>query len=577
MIIEASILANLLKEPVTKSATWLFGKTSVAIKNRKIENSLQGLSEKIIDVAKVKTIYKNDSSIDLHEFYIPTRVKNVNIQINKIIDIDEKNIVLEGTVGQGKSIFMRYLTYQEARLGKRIPIFLELRKLETNQSLEDAVSSTIAEWIPIFSKKNFHVLAESGNLVLFLDGFDEVSRDKIKGFLNEIERWHRYYPKMQMIISSRPGDDIQNINAFKVSQLDPYKYPEQKALIDKLVQEADVRNILKESIEESNSEIKGLLTTPLMVTLYVMIYRASSELPKTQSEFYKNIFSILSTRHDKTKPGYKREFNSSLDEVKLQEIFEHFCFTSFRKDELIFSYPRVIEIVSAYIKNKNIKSEAGDILQDFSKVVCLLPVDGLNYTFVHKSIQEYFCASFIIKKSESFKKRFYSDYLNNFMVFSNMKTVIDFLKDGDRYSYNNFYYIPLLEEYIRVFDINEYSNKVVENILIKVYGNNKVSIKLLAEGNIRVLIMNIPKEINNIVFYTFEILDNKKSYSQMTGLHNASVEGLKTDGYVYLKDYLNEHQLSLMNNKAENECSKLLDLYRELKRYVSLEEDYEYE
>ena len=74
MIIEASILANLLKEPVTKSATWLFGKTSVAIKNRKIENSLQGLSEKITDVAKVKTIYKNDSSIDLHEFYIPTRV-----------------------------------------------------------------------------------------------------------------------------------------------------------------------------------------------------------------------------------------------------------------------------------------------------------------------------------------------------------------------------------------------------------------------------------------------------------------------------------------------------------------------
>ncbi len=158
-----------------------------------------------------------------------------------------------------------------------------------------------------------------------------------------------------------------------------------------------------------------------------------------------------------------------------------------------------------------------------------------------------------------------------------MKTVIDFLKDGDRYSYNNFYYIPLLEEYIRVFDINEYSNKVVESILIKVYGNNKVSIKLLAEGNIRVLIINIPKEINNIVYYAFELLDNKKSYSQMTGLHNASVEGLKIDGYVYLKDYLNEHQLNLMNIKAESECSKLLDLYRELKRYVSLEEDYEYE
>ncbi|WP_201580531.1 hypothetical protein [Psychrobacter sp. Pi2-52] len=283
----------------------------------------------------------------------------------------------------------------------------------------------------------------------------------------------------------------------------------------------------------------------------------------------------MSTRHDKTKPGYKREFNSNLGETKLQEIFEYFCFKSFKKDELILSYPRAIELIDVCIKSKNIKAEAENVLQDFSKVVCLLPVDGLNYTFVHKSIQEYFCASFIIKKSESFKKRFYGDYLNNFMVFSNMKTVIDFLKDGDRYSYNNFYYIPLLEEYIRVFDINEYSNKVVENILMKIHGDNKISIKLLAENNIRVLIVNIPKEINNIVCYAFELLDHKKSYLQGVGLHNASVEGLKKDGYVYLKDYLNECQLNLMNNKAENECAKLLDLYKEIKRYVSLEEDYE--
>jgi hypothetical protein len=98
---------------------------------------------------------------------------------------------------------------------------------------------------------------------------------------------------------------------------------------------------------------------------------------------------------------------------------------------------------------------------------------------------------------------------------------------------------------------------------------------LLAEDNIKVLIVNIPKEINNIICYAFELLDHKKYYLQGIGLHNASVEGLKTDGYVYLKNYLNERQLSLMNNKAENECAELLDLYKEIKRYVSLEEDYE--
>ncbi|KAA0924758.1 NACHT domain-containing protein [Psychrobacter sp. ANT_H56B] len=498
MIIENTALSILLSEPVTKLANWIFGKALVATKNRKIKDSLQGLAEKITDVAKVKTIYKNDSSIDLHEFYIPTRVRNINIKINKIIDIDKKNIIIEGTVGQGKSIFMRYLTYQEAKLGKRIPIFLELRKLENNQSLEDAISSTIAEWIPIFSKKNFHVLAESGDLFLFLDGFDEVSRDNLKRLLNEIERWHRYYPKMQMVISSRPGDDIQNINAFKVYQLDPYRYPEQKALINKLVQEEDARNILKKSIEESPSDIKSLITTPLMVTLYVMIYRALSELPKTQSEFYKNIFSILSTRHDKTKPGYKREFSSKLSESKLQKIFEEFCFMSFKKDELIFSYPRAVEIIDICIKDKDIQADPSNILQDFSKVVCLLPIDGLNYTFVHKSIQEYFSASFIIGKSEAFKSSFYSSYLTKFATYSKMKSIIDFLKDGDEYSYNKYYKIPFLKEYIDFFEINQYSNKIIDNILIENNVHDKLNIRLITKGYITSVQVRYPKNIQKI-------------------------------------------------------------------------------
>lgn len=576
MIIETTALSVLLSEPVTRLATWIFGKVSVTTRNKKIKYSLQGFSEKITDVAKVKTIYKNDSSIDLHEFYIPTRVRNVNIQINKIIDINEGNIVLEGTVGQGKSIFMRYLTYQEAKLGKRIPIFLELRKLETNQSLEDAVSSTIAEWIPIFTKENFHLLAESGSLVLFLDGFDELSRNKLERLLNEIERWSRYYPKMQMIISSRPGDDIQNVNAFKVYQLAPYKHPEQKALIDKLVEEEDARNILKKSIEESPSDIKNLITTPLMVTLYVMIYRALSEAPKTQSDFYKNIFSILSTRHDKTKPGYKREFNSQLGETKLQKIFEEFCYLSVKEDKLVFSYPEATDIIDTCIRNQNIQVDPSDVLQDFSKVICLLPRDGLNYTFVHRSIQEYFYASFLISKPEAFRKGFYKQYLTSFVLYSKTQGIIGFLKDADSYSYIKYYQLPFIKEYISIFEINDYSNNIIDNLLIEDKKDKRISCKLLTGGDISLGKFSFPEQIQNIFNHLFILVADRNYISHSCSLHDSPKEGLINMGYIYLKDFINGDEFRLLKIFILDESRKLLNLYKELEKYIAIEENYEY-
>lgn len=116
-------LADELKDPVKKAFGWLFEKGKNKYDEHKLEQALNNLSDKIIKVTKVKTIYKGDDSIDLHEFYVPTRIEDVDVSINFINDISNQSIVLEGTVGQGKSIFMRYLTYQEATQGQRIPLF----------------------------------------------------------------------------------------------------------------------------------------------------------------------------------------------------------------------------------------------------------------------------------------------------------------------------------------------------------------------------------------------------------------------------------------------------------------------
>lgn len=579
MIIETTVLATFLKDPLTKIFSWTFSEALKGTRNENIENSLKKLSTRITDVAKVKTIYKGDESIDLHEFYVPTRVDNVNQLIEYVSKIDSQSIVLEGTVGQGKSIFMRYLTYQEAKLGKRIPIFFELRRLEEKQSLQDAISKTINNWIPLFSKENFDKVTRSGDLVLFLDGFDEVPHERVTAILNEIESWCEQCPEMQMVISARPESEIQKSNYLKVYKLSRYTNPEQEKLIDKLVSDNEARLVLKASIKESTSEIKGLLKTPLMVTLFVMTYRAILEIPETQSEFYRSLFSILTTRHDKTKPGYKRPLSSNLSEVQLQNLFEEFCFITGNNNKLVIGYAEVIDIINKCIENQSFKASATTVLEDFSKVVCLLLKDGLSYTFIHKSIQEYFYASYIIKKPESAKIKFYSYYSINSRIYFQLPYAIYFLEVEDTYSYYKHLRLKVLKEYIECYKINSLSNTLIENLYILI-NNDNIEIALDDKGQVESCFFHAPKEIRNISNNIQDLI--QKNDADTSGMTFGKYDFQKIihlyDGctrIIKIKDYFDKEDLVGLKVQLIEIGNSILNLKSEIEDFISKEDSIE--
>ncbi len=452
-------LADELKEPVKKAFGWLFEKGKNKYDEHKLEQALNNLSDKIIKVTKVKTIYKGDDSIDLHEFYIPTRIESITTSIKFVTDIGEQSMVLEGTVGQGKSIFMRYLTSQEAKKGQRIPLFYELRRLDDNDTLTNALSKQINNWINEFELSDFDRVAKTGDLVIFLDGFDEVPHDKVKNLLNEIEGWCERYPKMQLIISSRPEADIQRSNYLKVFKLSEYRFYEQCLLIDKLVEEPESNSLLKQAIKDSNTEIQELLQTPLMVTLFVMNYRGSLEIPTNQHEFYKNLFTILISRHDKTKPGFRREANSGLNEVELQEVFEEFCFITFSMDILVFDDSKAIEVIKECLENQNISDNPRLVLRDLSRNLCLILKDGLDYTFIHKSIQEFYYASFVYNQPEM-KVEFYEDC--TFSFWQGKHNIISFLESMDTYYFYKNFALPIFNDYIDKFSISNEHNTLID-------------------------------------------------------------------------------------------------------------------
>lgn len=540
MVAEVLILTA-LKEPVKKIANLIFDGVSKRLDEREIESSLHNLSEKIYSVIMVKTFYQINQSIDLHDFYVPTRIKNVSSVINNIGSIDSNSIVLEGTVGQGKSIFMRYLTYQEAIKGEKVPIFYELRRLTEQQTLESAITTAISNWIPLFKKDNFTSVADSGQLVLFLDGFDEVPQENVNRLINEIEGWRERYPEMQIVISTRPEAEIQKSNYFKIYQLAEYTFPEQKELVKKLMSDEEFQENLIKSIEDSSLEIKELLKTPLMVTLFVKQYEVSLQIPKNHSEFYENLFANLASLHDNTKAGFDREINSSLDISKLQEVFEEFCFVTGNSEKLVLTRKETIDIIKKCTENQDIDVDSNKILKDFSTVVCLLLKDGLEYTFIHRSIQEYFYSSFILGKSFIAKEVFYNKVLSGKNYHMKLHNVIEFLKESDTYSYYKYLEIPLIDEYIRVLNITRESNKMLDSLYVDTKDEKMLHFRLVNNNFVNVNTFNMPEAINelfifisnhyqnserSISFGIFKLLDSNENLIKVKGFEDNLISDL---------------------------------------------------
>lgn len=107
----------------------------VVLKQLKVRRHSEIVYKKVWVLRLVKTIWQTEKEVDLSTFYHPSKVlvKNKRVAIHQIADLEyEGNILLEGTVGQGKSILLRYLASTDFCLNRRIPVFIELRRLRHN-------------------------------------------------------------------------------------------------------------------------------------------------------------------------------------------------------------------------------------------------------------------------------------------------------------------------------------------------------------------------------------------------------------------------------------------------------------
>ena len=467
----SSVISTAVSKLMEDVYEHLKDKVAIKIQKNQLEKKLPTLLNTLNNVRMVKTLWQIDHAVDVESFYCPLsiirkktakekaedkgrRVKKgedgneIRIKIDKDDNLNIKNnIVIQGTAGQGKSILLRHLFIKEFETGKRIPIFIELRRIQADDSLLSHFNSFIDILGYPIDRDLFTFLIKTGKFGFFLDGFDEIPDNLQQRILNELEYLAAASPETQFIVTSRPNSGIEMSSIFKIVTLDNLMGTEYEAIIYKLSDSTDYANSLVKRIQAHESNIGQLLLTPLLVTLLILSYKSYQVIPEQLADFYETIFELLLRRHDGTKPGYTRQRSCKLNDHQYRQVFDAFCFESKRLEDTEFNSQQIYYLIEKAINSLGLKEDPEKYIADIKNITCLIIEEGEKYSFIHRSVQEYYSASFIKNRSDNVAKSFYEACYKT-EISNRWHQVLSFLFEIDKYRHHKYYLIPVCKKWM---------------------------------------------------------------------------------------------------------------------------------
>lgn len=467
---EITDFTSLIESPINSLLKSIGNEVKQVTKNRLLEYQTNEFKRNFYS----KTLLHRSEPVKLTEFYIPLKISKINLTNNyqkttkKYSTEDVKSlfsktnfITLIGNAGSGKSTIIKYLFINSVQTNFKIPIKIELRYLN---DYEKSLSDYIFEEIFLYNKLGITIeiierLLNSNSFIFFFDGYDEVNSSIKESFTKELDKFVSRFSKNYFIITSRPYTNIEILPSFTnyiVCELEGNEITEFVKKQTSNAEEELSEKIIKAIDQIDNRSYKIFLQNPLLLSMFILTFQSYSEIPQKRSEFYKQVFDTLYSVHDSvSKLSYVREKISGLSREKFEEILKLFSFISYFEGKFLFQKEYLDEKLNL-IKAKKIglEYENDKIIQDLQIAIGILNKEGIEYTFPHRSLQEYFAANYISSLSDERKK----------IVFGRIKEIIE---NKWMYLVENYHFFLLLSEQDYNSVVKHIALPLLENQIIK--------------------------------------------------------------------------------------------------------------
>lgn len=380
-----------------------------------------------------KARYLTRVFIELDLFVYPRRIRQPgeiieSIPLRNIFDYSQSHPILLGQPGAGKTTSMKHLCqlllHDEHFYAERFsfPVLIKLRELTKGGEIDEA--SIIIEQlydilglqiniplptnisvekrrreIQIIKEKLVVSVLEELKVLLILDGFDEIAQRHYRDeALNDIRNLALHLNKSTMIITSRSGDFVYNVDNTTQYEISPLKPDQIKMFAVKWLQSRPQASDFLEKI--SASPFADTTIRPLTLAHLCAIYERVGKIPEKPKSIYKRIIHLLLEEWDQQRSVMR---HSRYANFEIDRKFDFLC---------RLAYVLTTSFQATVFSEDNLKSAYFNIHKDYDLVAheCHQVVSELEthtglflqagyrqYEFAHKSLQEYLTAEFLVK------------------------------------------------------------------------------------------------------------------------------------------------------------------------------------
>lgn len=368
---------------------------------------------------KAKSFFIRSAPTSIYDFYIPLGVSYGKKRFPKIKYADvvalTTRAVVTGPAGSGKSMLMRHLFLSALAEESKVPVFVELRNGNTHDTtVIDLIVSNLREHGFTLSESYISKALAEGHFAILLDGYDEIAHPRRAKVSRQILKLSKDAPKCTIMVSSRPDDIFSGWQDFSALHLNPLTLEEASELVSKLPYDEDIKSkFLKDLRKNLFRRHESFLSNPLLLSIMLLTYGMSADIPTKLSIFYNQAYEALFQRHDALKAGFQRDRLCDLDIQDFSKVFSAFCAQTYDRRLFQFSRSDALTYLEKAKKAADITVDNEKFLDDALQSVCLLVEDGLLLAFAHRSFQEYFVAKFISEETPVLQRKLIDRFWHN--------------------------------------------------------------------------------------------------------------------------------------------------------------------
>ena len=323
-------------------------------------------------------------------------------------DLGRRFCVFSGIGGMGKSMLLLKFLLDEAenyKPGGRVPIMVTLRTYRPDEkSLEMLLATELKRFDSTLQLSDLYYLLDSGRAVCLLDGFDEVNKDFIHDFQDELDAIKDGRPNTFFIMSSRDIPEIRTLNHYfeydlqnlstdqaceLISKLDPMR-------VDDELKKDFITKLKKDAFHFNRDEKRNFVGNPLFLSLMIRTYDMINDIPPQRYIFYEKTYIAMASEYDAKTKRMTRPFFTKLNEKTFQKYFAEFCALTYSDSQYEFDRDLMLDYFYQVVEDNRLNIDPELFIKDVTEKLCLIYKDGSVYEFIHRSFQEYFAAFYYL-------------------------------------------------------------------------------------------------------------------------------------------------------------------------------------